>query len=78
MTGVRTQRPVQAPGRKGGDEVQTWAVKAKRYKEGRGPEGKNVSEGAEVKTALQSPGGGGEGQVGRDNLGGLGRKSWSA
>lgn len=76
MTGVRTQRPVQAPGRKGGDEVQTWAVKAKRYKEGRGPEGKNVSEGAEVKTALQSPGG--EGQVGRDNLGGLGRKSWSA
>lgn len=76
MTGVRTQRPVQALGRKGGDEDQTWAVKVKRYKEGRGPEGKNVSEGAEVKTSLQSPGG--EGQVGRDNLGGLGRKSWSA
>lgn len=65
MTGVRTQRPVQALGRKGGDEDQTWAVKVKRYKEGRGTEGKNVSEGAEVKTALQSPGGGGSGGQGQ-------------
>lgn len=62
MTGARTQRPVQAPERKGGDKDQTWAVKAKRYKEGRGPKGKTVSEGAEVKTALRSPGR--EGQVG--------------
>lgn len=55
--GARAQRPVQAPGRKGEDEDQTWAVKAKTSKEGRGPKGKDISEGAEVRTVLRSPGG---------------------
>ena len=41
MTGTRAQRPVQAPGRKGEEEDQTWAVKAQPSKEGRGPEGKD-------------------------------------
>lgn len=73
LTGVRTERPIQACGREGSDQDQTLAMKAKRSKgNNRDPQGKEkVSEGTELRKAGVLV----RCQVDWDNFGGLGRTS---
>lgn len=71
LTGVRTEKLIQACGREGGDQDQTLAVRTKRSKGSRDPQGKDkLSEGTELRKAGVLVGC----HVDGDNFGGLVRK----